>query len=69
MLRRAGGHGATLAPVAYAEIRLFDRREEATVVELTKRATDLDGLLFALRVEGMDVVEGRVEPAAHLRRF
>lgn len=69
-LRRAGGTSRPpLCGVPCAEISCFVATEEALLTRVATACADFDVLLFRLGLEGFEVVAGRYEPHARLRRF
>lgn len=69
-LRRAGASAREpLCAIGYAEIVCFAKVDEPALTGVAQAAPDFDALLFGLGLEGYEVVAGRVEPHARVRRF
>lgn len=58
-----------IADLDDGRVEVFSRAHEALMARVAEEKPELEGFLFRLQVEGLELREGRVQPVATIRRF
>jgi hypothetical protein len=69
-IRKASGkEPIVIAQFAHGIVDCFDTKAAKHIAELAAKADDFDALIFALKLDGFDVIEGESKPDINRWKF